>query len=307
MNYVLDLCTGIGGFSLALRWLVGGFRTVCYVEIDKYCQQVIQARIKDGYLDDAPIWSDLKTFDGRPWRGSVDIITAGFPCTPHSVAGKRLHGADKNNLWPEVKRVIGEVRPDIVLCENVPGITTYLPVVYNDFRELGYCTPPPLRVSAATVGAGHLRRRIFISAYANGHGIRIKHWRGKWASGKSEVIATELGPLFTNANCSRLPDDSWRSKDAERTGFGTAHGDNGNEIYANITCGRCEATEIPERQRTEREREADALRVGWFQAEPGLDRLVYGVSSRLVKSRIAADGRSVVPAVVAKAWEILAP
>jgi len=93
----LSLYTGYGGFSLGLRLAGLPVKAVCYVEIDRYRQKLIQARIKDGYLDDAPIWDDAKTFNGREWRGVVDIITGGFPCQPHSVAGQRRGEADERN------------------------------------------------------------------------------------------------------------------------------------------------------------------------------------------------------------------
>ena len=105
----LSLFTGYGGFSLGLRLAGVPTRTVGYVEIDKYCQQLIQARIKDGFLDDAPIWPDICAFDGEQCRGVVDIITAGFPCQPHSVAGQRRGEADERNLWPDTLRVIRDV------------------------------------------------------------------------------------------------------------------------------------------------------------------------------------------------------
>jgi len=82
-------------------------RTVGYVEIDEYCQQLIQARIRDGFLDWAPIIRDIKTTDFRPMAGLVDIVTAGFPCQPHSVAGQRRGEADERNLWVDRLRALG--------------------------------------------------------------------------------------------------------------------------------------------------------------------------------------------------------
>ena len=97
----LSLFSGYGGFSLGLRLAGIPARTVCYVEWDRYCQRVLQARIADGHLDDAPIWDDIKSFDGRPWCGAVDILSAGFPCQPHSNAGLRRGADDDRNLWPD--------------------------------------------------------------------------------------------------------------------------------------------------------------------------------------------------------------
>ena len=123
---VLDCFSGYGGFALGLRLAYpdANFRTVAYIEWDKYCQQVIQARIGDGHLDDAPIWDDIKSFDGRPWRGTVDIITAGFPCQPYSNAGLQKRENDPRNLWGDTLRIIREVGPRLVVLENVPGLAT---------------------------------------------------------------------------------------------------------------------------------------------------------------------------------------
>jgi hypothetical protein len=124
---VLDCFSGYGGFSLGLRLAFpdADFRTVAYIEWDKYCQELLQQRFRDDppTLDPAPIWDDIKSFDGRPWRGTVDILTAGFPCQPHSNAGLRKGADDDRNLWPDCLRVISEVAPRTgILLENVPGI-----------------------------------------------------------------------------------------------------------------------------------------------------------------------------------------
>ena len=175
-NYrVLDLFSGYGGFALGLRLAGLDTTTVCYVEWDKYCQKVIQQRQRDGLLDDAPIWDDIKSFDGRPWRGCVDIISGGFPCQPHSVAGARKIArglSDDRDLWPDTLRLISEVGPGIVLLENVPGILVsdggrppYGGTVVGELSEIGYDAEWML-VSAAEAGAPHLRKRWWLVAHA---------------------------------------------------------------------------------------------------------------------------------------------
>ena len=167
---VLDLFAGIGGFSLGLKW-AGDFRTVCYVEINPYRQKVLQARMQDGWLDPAPIWPDVRTFDGRPWRGHVDLITGGFPCTDISPAGKGA-GIDgkQSRLWREYARIIGEVRPRFALVENSSALLGRgLGRVLGDLAEIGYdaewdCIP------ASAIGAPHQRDRIWILAYPAGCG-----------------------------------------------------------------------------------------------------------------------------------------
>ena len=163
----LSLFSGYGGFSLGLRLAGIVTRTVMYVEWERYPQEVIKARIKDGYLDDAPIWGDISTLDGWQLRGVVDLITGGFPCQPHSVAGLKRGADDARNLWPETLRVIREVGPRYVLLENVPGILSasadggtpaYGGTVVGELASIGYSVHWQT-IGADDVGAPHRRKR----------------------------------------------------------------------------------------------------------------------------------------------------
>jgi len=166
----LSLFSGAGGGLLGSKLL--GWRTICYVENNPYCVEVLKARIRDGYLDDAPIWDDVRTFDGYPWAGSVDIVTAGFPCQPWSNAGKQLGAADKRNLWPDTIRIVRQVRPRYVFLENVPGLISngYIGTVLGGLAEAGYDAEWGV-LSAKAVGAPHLRKRVWIMAMAYTQGI----------------------------------------------------------------------------------------------------------------------------------------
>jgi len=93
---------------------------VAHVERDPFAAAVLVARMADQALDQAPVWDDLRSFDGRPWRGRVDLVTAGFPCQPWSAAGRRQGIEDDRWLWPDVARIVAEVGPRLVLLENVP-------------------------------------------------------------------------------------------------------------------------------------------------------------------------------------------
>src|SRR5690606_11752203 len=104
---LLDLFSGIGGFSLAGRWL--GWSTKAFVEKDGFCQKVLRKNFPN-----IPIYEDILTFSGKPFRGSVDVVTGGFPCQPFSFAGKRKGKQDERYLFPEMLRVISEVRPKYV-------------------------------------------------------------------------------------------------------------------------------------------------------------------------------------------------
>ena len=163
---VLDIFSGIGGFSLGLK-RTSGFETVCYIEIEPYCQEILKARMLDGSLDLAPTWDDIRKFDGRPWRGKADLVCGGFPCQDISILGKGVGlSGEKSGLWREMERVIGEVRPRFVLVENVPALTFRGGTrVITGLTRLGYDTEWTV-IPAAAVGAPHLRERIWILAYS---------------------------------------------------------------------------------------------------------------------------------------------
>ena len=162
----ISICSGYGGIELGLREVIP-VRTVCYVEIEVSVAAVLAARMEEGYLDQAPIWTNLKTFDTEPWRGKVDILTGGFPCQPFSVAGAQLGEDDPRNLWPDTARLIRGLRPPVVFLENVPGILEYyFSTIRPELREMGYEVTEGL-FSASETGAPHKRQRIFILAYTH--------------------------------------------------------------------------------------------------------------------------------------------
>lgn len=163
----LALFAGAGGGILGGKLL--GWRTVGAVEIDEYARQVLIARQNDGCLEPFPIWDDVRTFDGRPWRGVADVVSAGFPCQDISVAGTG-DGLDgkKSGLWREVRRIVGEVGPDFVWVENSPALTFRGGLrVLGDLATLGYDARWGV-VGARHTGAPHERERMWILAYAVG-------------------------------------------------------------------------------------------------------------------------------------------
>jgi len=113
----LSLCSGAGGLDLGLAIAEPGYRTVGYVERDAFAAAVLVARMEDAALDQAVVWDDLASFDGKPWRGAVDLLCAGYPCQPFSIAGKRRGADDPRHLWPHVARVIGECQPRFVFLD----------------------------------------------------------------------------------------------------------------------------------------------------------------------------------------------
>lgn len=164
----LALCAGYDGLGLGLELALGpdGYRPICAVEVEAYPAAVLVARQQDGSLPPFPVWSDITTFDGHPWRGVVDAITAGYPCQPWSLAGKRLGAADPRHLWPHVARVVAEVQPPLVFLENVANhLRLGFPDVGADLQRLGYRFAAGI-FSAAEAGAPHRRERLFVLAYA---------------------------------------------------------------------------------------------------------------------------------------------
>ncbi len=163
----LALFAGAGGGLLGGHLL--GWRTVCAVEIEPYAAGVLLARQNDGLLPPFPVWDDVRTFDGRPWRGCVDVISGGFPCQDISVAGKGAGiDGERSGLWSEMCRVICEVRPRFVLVENSPMLASRgLGRVLGDLAALGFDAEWDV-FGAHHVGAPHKRDRMWILAYADG-------------------------------------------------------------------------------------------------------------------------------------------
>jgi len=159
----LELFAGIGGIALASEW--AGFTHVGFVERDPFCQKVLAK-----HWPEVPIYNDVTTFDGSQFRG-VDLISGGFPCQPHSLAGSRKASSDERDLWGEVVRIVGEAQPRWFLGENVPGLFSsesgrFFGRVVNDLAALGY------RVGwacyrASDTGAVHRRNRVFIVGYSD--------------------------------------------------------------------------------------------------------------------------------------------
>ena len=184
----LALFAGAGGGILGGKLL--GWRTVCAVELDAYARQVLLARQLDGVLDRFPIWDDIKTFEGRPWRGSVDVVTAGWPCQDISCAGKG-EGLDgkRSGLWVEVARILGEVRPRHFLGENSPMLLSNRGwrAVFGDLSALGYRYRWGV-IGARHAGAPHKRDRIWILAtHADGERRRAKQGSGTGGEDSSKL------------------------------------------------------------------------------------------------------------------------
>jgi len=176
----LALFAGAGGGILGGKLL--GWRTVCAVEWEPYAAGVLAARQNDKVLEPFPIWDDVQTFDGTPWRGIVDVVSGGFPCQDISSAGKGAGiDGERSGMWKHMARVVCEVRPEWVFVENSPMLVSRgLGTVLRDLAEIGFDAAWTV-LSAAQVGAPHIRERIWICAHSNsvGWGRRSEEFRAR--------------------------------------------------------------------------------------------------------------------------------
>jgi DNA (cytosine-5)-methyltransferase 1 len=166
----LHLFAGAGGGILG--GILCGHTCVCAVEIEPYPRKVLLQRQRDEILPRFPIWDDVRTFDGKPWRGKVDIVCGGFPCQDISAAGsgEGING-ERSGLWSEMRRIIGEVRPRYAFVENSPMLTLRgIGTVLGDLAEMGYDARWGV-LGSDIVGADHHRARIWMVADSNMRGL----------------------------------------------------------------------------------------------------------------------------------------
>ena len=283
----LAVCAGIGGIELGLTLALPGYRAVDYVEREAYAAAVLAARMEDGCLAPAAVWDDLATFAGRDFRGLVDIVSAGIPCQPFSVAGKRLGLADERWLWPALARIVKEVRPAFVFLENVPGIARHgLGEILRDLAACGFDAEWDC-FTAAEEGYPHLRKRLFLLA---GHPLRAGGFQsaapspgegeGGWlGDGGSQVTPDTHGAGLATQGAKRTSEaQSWVDR-------------RWRPIAADPDCEQAQGPPEPRPQ----------CRV-WC-AQSGVCVLDDGVPNRV--DRLAALGNAVVPAVAARAWREL--
>lgn len=159
----LALFAGAGGGLLASNIL--GHNVVCAVERDEYCIEVLIQRQNERLLQPFPIWDDICSFNGKPWRGTVDLVSGGFPCQAFSSAARGRNIATKN-LWKEMLRVVREVEPSSVFAENVSRKAILQ--ASKDLKEIGYKCEY-LKLSAKDVGADHERERFWLLAYTDNY------------------------------------------------------------------------------------------------------------------------------------------
>lgn len=265
----LALFAGTGGGILG--GMLAGFRTVCAVEIDRYCRRILLARQNDGILPPFPIWDDVRTFDGRRWRGIVDVVSGGFPCQDISIAGSRagIEGG-KSGLWQDMARIIGDVRPPFVFVENSPAIIIRgIDRITSDLARMGYCSEWGI-ISASECGAFHNRRRFWLVAYSDSF-RQLQQTRDQPEKRDRSGIC---GTHVSNSDSHTI---QGLVSQSQSDGFGRQAG-----LYdraGGTSCGEA------------------------GQAEPRVDRVVDRVANRM--DRLRAIGNGQVPRVVAVAWATL--
>ncbi len=163
---ILSFCYGYGGLERGISQCVPT-RTVAYVEIEAFQNFNLVAAMESGMVDSAPIWTDLTTFDAKPFRNRIHGIVGGYPCQGESLAGKRKLWDDPRFLWPHIERAIKASKPIWCFFENVSGhLTGSFPYILESLRSMGYAVEAGL-FTAEEVGAPHERKRLFIFAMEN--------------------------------------------------------------------------------------------------------------------------------------------
>jgi DNA (cytosine-5)-methyltransferase 1 len=267
----LALFAGAGGGILGGHLL--GWRTVCAVEWEQYPASVLCARQNDGLLPPFPIWDDVQTFKGEPWRGIVDVISGGFPCTDISAAGKGAGiDGEASGMWREMARIIHEVRPRYVFVENSPMLTSRgLGRVLGDLAAMGFDARWGV-LGAADVGAPHQRDRIWIVAKWRGQLPHAQHDRIRWWEQQQEGVEKKNGKISntTIKRCEKFSSSSQNKKPTSYVGWHDSH--------------RKSTTD-------------------WWTFEPDICRVADGVAFR--NDRLKAIGNGQVPLCAATAWRIL--
>lgn len=284
---LLDLFSGIGGFSLGLE-STGFFKTIAFVEKDKFCRQVLQKN-----FNNIPIEEDIRNVRGTNY--AADIITGGFPCQPFSVAGKRKGTDDDRYLWDETIRVVAECKPRWFIGENVEGIINInngmvLRQVQTDLEEQGFQVQC-IVIPASGIGAWHQRKRIWIIAYSYNNGsYRSQRNETKQSSNKQEDRLSFRDDKDVPNSNSRLcggRGTEFQSRDDGQWGFYSKKEEQTRDDIWSKTIG-CDDIFGEEKRTT------------WWQTQSRICGVPNGVSYELDKdrsNRIKALGNSIVPQI----------
>ncbi len=285
----LDLFSGIGGLSLALsEWV----RPIAYCENDRYAQAVLLSRMHDGKIARAPIWDDVLTLTGEDIPDELDLIYGGFPCQDISVAGAgRGMDGERSGLFFQVVRLVEEINPAFVFLENVPAIRTRgLDRVIRAFTDIRYDCRWTC-VSAAEVGAPHLRKRWFMLAHSYEPGLRDKSGRRLWSRRENKTIISDDGAQEPMADTESLRwGQGWSESEREQGRPSPACGGDPVESSTGI-------------QSQTQDDQGQSSISGWWETEPDVGRVVDGIPQRV--DRLRGLGNAVVPLQAKTAFERL--
>jgi DNA (cytosine-5)-methyltransferase 1 len=287
----LALFAGAGGGILGGHLL--GWRTVCAVEWEQYPASVLCARQNDGLLPPFPIWDDVQTFDGKPWRGVAQVISGGFPCQDISIAGKGdgLDG-ERSGMWRQMARIIREVGPEYVYVENSPMLLSRgLGAVLGDLSSMGFDAKWGI-VGAKDVGANHQRDRIWIVAHSYSNGWTTRKKSRSLGTTVSEQQKGQINSLNTEG----------------ASGLSSTEGNVSNSMCNRLQRIGADGTterQIGLRHRKGRYEEQNLFGANstWWATEPDLGRVAHGVDARV--DRLKAIGNGQVPLCAATAWRLL--
>lgn len=288
----LDLFSGIGGITLALKpWVT----TIAYCEQDRYAQGVLLSRMRDGYIDSGPIWDDVRTLSASDFATEVDIIFGGFPCQDISTAGRGAGLAgERSGLFFEIVRLTDELRPAFVFLENVPAITARgLGAIVGEFAELGYDCRWTL-VSAAELGAPHIRKRWFLLAYANS---------SRESSGAEGRNLSRNGTLDGGQDVADAEGIGWRQGRPEFRSRERIIKPSGRRCSSGKDVDHANRKRHLASQEEIRSGRNCAVDPSWWFAEPHVGRMVNGLSNRV--DRIRCLGNAVVPIQAREAFKRL--
>jgi len=336
----LALFAGAGGGILGGHLL--GWRTICAVEWEPFPASVLCARQNEGIFPPFPIWDDVQTFDGKPWRGRVDVVSGGFPCQDISAAGKGAGiDGERSGMWGHMARIVREVEPRFVFVENSPMLTSRgLGRVLGDLASMGYDARWGV-LGAVHAGAPHKRDRIWIvgcNTHGNSKPACTINAETFWVQGDdadtnaerlqvSESQPSKVRPkartiLRSRTACGSCEDgknvaDTISKRTPRGKGWGEDAGD-ASSPSADVAdrhgvglegCGAGPSTR-------NRQIQGEPMRSGgttWWESdpaeregdetEPDVGRVAHGVAARV--DRLKAIGNGQVPAVAALAWQIL--
>lgn len=281
---VLDLFSGIGGFSLGLER--AGMETVAFCEVDQFCRKVLAKHWPNTRIHD-----DVRTLDGKEYRGTIDVVCGGFPCQPFSLAGKRAGADDDRHLWPEMLRIIREVQPRYVIGENVAGfVNMELDNCLSDLEAIGYACGAFV-IPACAVDAQHRRDRVWIIA-TNMVNASSQSGRSREPREGSGRLGMER-PVLAEAGRQEAPDQSGGS------------GKNVPNAASALEQGRGLPGGVSEEHLKSNSGSTDSGRPApcKWKPEPGVGRVVNGVPRRM--DRLKSLGNAVVPQVVEQIGNVI--